>query len=504
LNSLFQTKALLKRMDIINLAFILIAVLVIFYPVFYAEYLYTDEATQVWLAEKGVNLTSIPQGRWLTYRLFTWLFSLLHTTHAVIYARLFSLAGWMICLPAWYYITRDLIVKNNLSAVMLPLSLVYLVSMPSFAISIGWAACLEMFIACTCGLISGYVIYVNAQYDGKKFHISIAAVILSGLAGIISLFIYQNGFGCFFIPFFIQFAAKKKFSKNILIGIGSALLLYGLYYLLFKWSLWINNMEASSRCSFSFNPVKKLFFLLTRPLAAAFHFTWLFNERSTIGEIIYIIIFSFWFVINYIKLRSKPLSEKLAYFTGVIVFIGLIYLPSLIVAENYPSNRTLFALNLVVFILVAETIFSSIKRYKYQYVTGGMMAIFFLINAWYNFHVQFLNPLTTEYGLIKKFISQNYTDEINTVYFIRPPENAFEKKYGTVASWDEFGVPSTAKSWVPESLIKQMIFEKTGSRQMAENIIVKSWAGNEAFIQSGDSITKETLLINVEKMLEAP
>src|SRR6185437_1870362 len=100
------------------------------------------------------------------------------------------------------------------------------------------------------------------------------------------------------------------------------------------------------------------------------------------------------------------------------VFFILIYLPPLLVKENYFSNRTLFALNLAVFILVAETVVSMLKAYKAQFIAVAMISIFLLINAGYNFRREFLYPLTNEYAVLKNFISINYRPEISTIYFI--------------------------------------------------------------------------------------
>ncbi|MDP4213455.1 MAG: hypothetical protein Q8926_12580 [Bacteroidota bacterium] len=124
-----------------------------------------------------------------------------------------------------------------------------------------------------------------------------------------------------------------------------------------------------------------------------------------------------------------------------------------------------------------------------------------LINAGYNFRREFLYPLTNEYAVLKNFISINYRPEISTIYFIRPPEDAFVKRYGIVPSWDEFGVPSTAKYWTREALVKQIIFEKTGNRVLAEKIRVESWPGNDAFFRSGKNMTNQTLLINAGELL---
>jgi len=179
-----------------------------------------------------------------------------------------------------------------------------------------------------------------------------------------------------------------------------------------------------------------------------------------------------------------------------------IYLPSLLVAENYASNRTLFALDMAVFILLAETVFSLARTYKSKSFAATFIIVIFLINAWYNFHKQFLQPVTIEYHFIKQFILQHYTPGINTIYLIQPGEDAFEKEYGITASWDEFGVPSTAKGWTPEPLIKQLIFEITGSRPTAEHVVVKSWMGHQAFIHSGLTIEKGTIVVDVEEMLK--
>ena len=100
-------------------------------------------------------------------------------------------------------------------------------------------------------------------------------------------------------------------------------------------------------------------------------------------------------------------------------------------------------------------------------------------------------------GLINK-----YHPGITAIYFIRPGENTFKNKYGLVPSWDEFGIASTAKSWVPKPFIKQLIFEKTGNRQTAEKVLVQSWPSSEAFQKSGKTLSKEILFINLAEEIE--
>jgi hypothetical protein len=491
----------MKRTDLLSIGFLIAAVIVIFFPVFHADYLYSDEAGQLWYFKKDLNFnTSVPQGRYITYKIFTWLFSSIHTVREVIHARLFSLVGWIVCLPAWYFIIMRVIVKNGLPKTLGVCSLIYLVSMPPFGISIGWASCMQLFIAYTGGLFSGYILYQGITYDDKKMHVSAASIILSALFGMISLFTYQNGFGCFFIPFFIELIAAKKIRKSTYSAAGISLLIYIAYYLLFKYSVGINHLQFSNRSSLAEDPANKLLFFFSRPMAAAFHFTWLVNEQSTTGLIVYILLAAAWLATLFIRQKEKPLRETFSYLAALLVFLLLIYCPSLIVKENYSSNRTLLALDLAVFILVAETIFSFIEQKRVRNTLAGSLCFLFLVNAWYNLNKQFLDPLAVEFAGIKHSLEHNYGSGIKTIFVIRPREDAFKKEYGIVQSWDEFGIPSTAKSWTPEPLIRQLIFEETGDRQVAENIEIKSWPDNEAFRQSGEAVSDSALLLDVEKI----
>lgn len=493
----------MKRADFLSLLLLTIAVLLIFYPVFFSDYLYTDEATQIWLSAKKLNYqTSVPQGRYLSYLIFEWLFASIHTVHEVIKARLFSLFGWIICLPVWYFILHKIALKNGLQKVVALTSMLYLICMPPFAIYVGWAACMQIFIACTSGLISGYVLYEGIICQNNTTHISTNVLVLSIAMGVIALFTYQNGFGCFLLPFFIHFIAGKKITKTIYLGIAFNLLIYLIYFFLYKYSISLQAVSVSTRSSLSTDPIHKLLYFFARPLANAFHFTFLFNEKSSLGFIVYLLIAASWLTLHSLRQKSTALKTQFIYLAGILIFLLLIYLPSLIVQENFASHRTMFALDLAVFILIAETIFFFIKTKKATYIMAGAISIFMIANAWYNFKIQFLRPLASEFSSVKKMFNSHYDTSFHTIAYIILKEDAFEKKYGIVQSWDEFGVPSTAKLWTAEPLIKQLIFEKTGNRSIAESTIVKSWDSKDVFKMSGDTISRKELVIDLQDELK--
>ena len=491
----------MKRIDFYALLVLIVAILIIFHPIFYAEYLYTDEATQIWFSSKKLNYqTSIPQGRYISYLIFERLFTFIHTIHDVIYARLFSLFGWMACLPVWYFIINKVILKNQLPKVLVFVSMLYLICMPPFAIFIGWAACLQIFVACTSGLVGGYILYEGIKYQNNAVRISIKVIVLCIALGNISLFTYQNGFGCFLIPFFIHFIATKKVTKTIYLGVAFTLFIYLIYFFLYKYSISLNAVAISDRSSLTTDPINKLLYFIGRPLANAFHFTFLFNEKSILGFIAYIFIAAVWLTLHLVTQKSKTLKNQFIYLVGLFIFFIIIYLPSLLVNENYSSHRTMFALDMVIFIMVMETIFTSLKNSKTTYILAGFISIFMVVNAWYNFNNQFLKPLTNEYSAVKQIINSRYDTSIHMIQYIPSKENAFEEKYGIIQSWDEFGVPSTAKIWTTEPLIKQLIFEKTNNRAFAENTTVKTWVSKDVYNISKDTITAKILLINMDDM----
>lgn len=491
-----------KHQHFIFLLFLIFAVIAVYFPVFNAEYLYTDEANQIWFYKEGYNYgTSVPQGRYLTYIIFEWVFSYINTVNKIIYARLFSLFGSILCLPVWIYILSKVANKNGHSSSFVMFIMIYLITMPPFTIYIGWSSCMQMFMACTSALTGGFLLYDGIRDTERRTSISSLRIILSVGFGLLSLFTYQSCFGCFLIPFLMNFIVSKKIQKSTIIGFAGALLAFAIYFVIFKLTLIANTILITSRSSFAINPFNKLLFLFTRPLASAFHFTYIFNEKSITGLIMYAVVAITWIAVNLYKQSAISFREKGAYYFGLTVFTVLIYLPSLIVKENYSSNRTLFALDLFIFILVADTFFSVTKNYKIRRAITCIVSILFLLNASYNYNNQFIDPLKVEFNLVNKILSERYKPSIEAIYFIRPSENTFQDKYKITSSWDEFGVPSTAKIWVPEPLVKQLIFEKTGSLAIAKKLIVKSWSDRPAFVHSGEVLLNQYLLIDMQKEL---
>jgi hypothetical protein len=284
-------------------------------------------------------------------------------------------------------------------------------------------------------------------------------------------------------------------------GFGGFAVICIVYFLLYKLSLQVNHVGQNERTAIYFNPIGKLKFLFTRAVSSSFHFNYIFNEKSIPGLIVYSILFIAWIIAVFTRQKTAPFLQRIKYLLIIFLFFVLIYFPSLIVKENFASNRTLFALNMAVFFVVVYEVLKLLFTKKRQTIFVLLLSLFFIVNAWYNFNKLFLQPVKKEYTALSTFMLANYRNEIHTVYFIQPEEDFFVRKYGITRSWDEFGVPSSFFGWVPEFLVKQLVFEKTGDRSLADKIVVQHWIGQSGYKQSGVKTGEGILLVDAENIL---
>jgi hypothetical protein len=194
--------------------------------------------------------------------------------------------------------------------------------------------------------------------------------------------------------------------------------------------------------------------------------------------------------------------NKLRYLVIVFGLMMLIYLPALTVEELFASYRTMVCLNLVMFILLADMMLGWIKsdRYSNAFLVTAML-IFFAVGH-YNFRNNFLRPILHEYNLVRTYIEKNYTPAINKVYFLRPPEDLFMKQFGIRAYRDELGVPSTFKDWTPVPLVKQIIFEITHDKKIAQQTEIIHFPQEEeaAFYSQANIKDSHTMIIDVARI----
>ena len=148
--------------------------------------------------------------------------------------------------------------------------------------------------------------------------------------------------------------------------------------------------------------------------------------------------------------------------------------------------------------MVAESLFSLVKGEKIRKVVLGIAIAWVLVTGFYTFNFQYINPLKKEYSVLRNFFRKNYKPSVTQVYFIRADKFLFSPQFHTKVYRDEFGAPSTYRDWVPEPIIKQMIFELTENRNIAEKTTVVQFENAAIFDQSPKIIDSvNSLLIDM-------
>jgi hypothetical protein len=240
----------------------------IYFQVFFADFAFTDEAYQLWHNNDNANFVMFhSQGRWLSGLLFQKLFSSISTIEQLKFLRLFSLAGWIATA-----LVLSALLKNWIELLDFPKHLwiagtLYFVCSISVCIYVGWASCLEVFLATLSGSLSGHLLFKNLYKQQREIHLPGLILLGSALSGVVCLFIYQTAFGIFLIPFLLYYIKRKQLKPGrvIIIGIIFYLGIYVIYFLLFKYSLQAYHMEASNRTEIKINILKKLSFFFSGP-----------------------------------------------------------------------------------------------------------------------------------------------------------------------------------------------------------------------------------------------
>lgn len=175
----------------------------------------------------------------------------------------------------------------------------------------------------------------------------------------------------------------------------------------------------------------------------------------------------------------------------------------MIAVENFPSYRTLIAFNLAVFLLVTESLLSVFHNEKSRKAFAWFMAFWLVLTAIYTFNFQYVNPLKKEYKVLKNFMQIHYKTGVHQVYFVRADKFLFTPEFHTSVYRDEFGAPSTYRDWVPEPIIRQLIFELTGSRETAEKISVIQFENAELFARAKLSLNDNSLFIDMNALFNS-
>lgn len=487
----------------IGLAISIIILTVVYIPVCYSDYAYLDEAHQLWHNWDHSNYSMFfVQGRWLSGFLFDKVFSMASLVADLKFIRVLSLVSWALFLTAWFNLGKKWQEIIGFNKLLLLTGGAFIASSLSVTIYIGWASCFHAGLATLMALWGGSILFeklTTKQPSTAAFILPIPFVILLGLG---SLFLYQIAFGAFLIPFALYLITKKNDTpaKIIYSGVAAYLIITVLYYALFIQSIHHSGVVASGRTDFSFNILGKFGFFFGMPLSQAFSFNFLYNTHSIISQAFPFLMILLWLIVWMRPDKVKPL-RKIAAIAGFIALCMFIYLPLMVGKENFSSYRTMFTINMVVSFLLMDAVLLLVKAQRQKLIATVMIALFTIAACW-NYWFNFNGPLKQEFKLLKNEFAAKYYPGVDTIFFLRPPENAFFEAYEITSYKDEFGLPSTYKEWTPEPLIKQLILEKTHNRSIAEKLTIIQFTDKVSFQVRTKTPREKTIYIDGEALFQ--
>lgn len=483
------------------LLIILVFAAIIFAAVFTADYLYLDEAWQLWHRHDIRNYQmSSSDGRLLSGLFFQKTFSWISSVEQVRYLRIFSLAGWIFTSWLFFFFAKQWTKELELPSSIPFLLSVFCICSSSVTIYIGWSLCAETFLASLAGLISGHILFITLLNPGKSL-VNIAWVVLTGL---VSLLFYQICFGLFVLPFLmVWLKGEMPRRKKILV---SALAVYFgtylIYYLLFLLYQRILGIPPNSRTDLVIQPLKKICFFFGPPFSQAWSLNLLHNLHNIFSQLLPVALLITWLVLFIRQASPRSAKTMLTDLFGIIFLLACSYLPLLIAKENFSSYRTMIALSLCVFMLFSLAIIKSLSNEKYRQYFITILSLLFLIVAFLNYNRNFIGPLRKEFTALDQLSVMKTAGSGDTILFIRPDAKLFQRLYGVKGHKDEFGLPGTLRDWSPENLTRYLI-EKKQSYTTASAVTFYQFANWEEYRASRQVKPLQPIVIDMNELLKS-
>jgi hypothetical protein len=297
------------------------------------------------------------------------------------------------------------------------------------------------------------------------------------------------------------------------------LIILVVYFGLFRLGLLWTNLPPSDRTVLASSLWERLSFFFAYPMNQAFNGNLFFDVRSIVSQLMFPVLFLVWVVVVFVSSRrggsiglvqsaGRPAvipgeirgKLSLCYILGLMVFWVLGFLPQLAGHEAYAPYRTMLVMTLMVFLALVYAVLSLLRNVRSRVLFTFVVAAMLLGKGAYNYKVYLADPLKKEYLAIRQELRTHYDEHIREVVFIRPHADGFEASQGIRSYKDEFGLPSTNKDWTPGPLVKQLVYEFTGSRQRADTLRVIQYFTDD-FHDSSSFHQEAVLLINTPQLL---
>ena len=478
------------------------------YEVLSSYYLFTDEPDRLWFNanRQDVNDAFHTQGRPLGGRMVGWLFARAHTVGDIRWIRLLSL-GECLLLAVLLFLCgkRWQRWEPRISDPLIYLTVAIVATSLPFTNWVHWSVSVIIPVAAILSLLAGSWLYGHIRRN-EKGPGAVAMPLVVMVLGVAALFYYQSPYPLLLLPFYLQFLVRRDgiIDRNVRLGVVWFWVILIAYFLLFKLSLRMMGLEASGRTELASDLMERISFFIGYPMNQAFNGNVFFEARSLVSQAVFPVLLVVWVWLVLRRGGKKGRGPALRYLLGVFAFWILGFAPELADHEHYAAYRTMLVLTLMVSLALADVLLGLMPSEKARgWLTLLLVGLLALRGA-YNYRTYVAAPLSEEYRIVRQEVREHYHAGISRVAFVMAPMNGFEATRGISPFTDEFGMPSTCKAWAPESLVREIVYEMTGSRAAGERLKVSLFTTSQAARDSVSVQDPQVMLIDMPKLLTAP
>lgn len=401
----------------------------------------------------------ISSGRPLYGILMKWLFSKFYFISDLKYARMISLFGIMLfsaLLYRAYILAGWKRIEGGSASIIMCL-------MPAFGLYAAWATTFPIVYGATLAFIAGELCLKSFDWFRLGDRQLKASIMMLGstVLLIISLMIYQPIAPSFWLFIAIALFRSLKNSDDLFRKSMYCFVIFTIsvmaYYILYKATIWPFTVEPLGRSGLTNNFFEKIHWFVKNPFYDALSLFSILQEKVIISWTIITVLIV---MLGGLFLRIwRNKQQRWLFILISSCLIPLSYLPNLASNESWPAFRTQGVLgSLVVFYFLLSL--KDIFRSRVARVIMPCLLVAFSLMAYKNVTYGFVEPQKQELNIIRHALQEPLLKQSKEIIFIR---SHWSDSLAAKKRYDEYGLPSTSVSWVPESLINLLAREYKGS-----------------------------------------
>jgi hypothetical protein len=176
-------------------------------------------------------------------------------------------------------------------------------------------------------------------------------------------------------------------------------------------------------------------------------------------------------VVGFLLYVSGSAITRLGKLGIAALLLPLSYLPNLLVSENWASHRSLAALTALLTLYCGFAVcgYARLRKVGGERVAGVVISGFAFacaLLASSNISIEFAGPQMLEYQFLRSELDAGGLEQSKQIYFIQA---CWCDSVAPIVRYDEFGLPSSAQSWVPRPMTFLALRDK--GRQLPVTVV---------------------------------